>query len=398
MLDKVGEDGLCPLKVVDHDDLGPFDRACLEQPSVRELSLRWRAADHGVGLDADRDQYLDERPVGDSLAVMKAAAAEDVRRVADPLQEVGDEPRFADAGRAEKREEPAGSIGDRVVVVAPEALTLALAPHERRFRVTRKRLGAGEHLNEPERLDRLGLPFEHERLDRFDANRVAHEEPRLRADQRLSCCGCLLESSSNVDRVAGDEGLSLAADHDLAGVDPHPRLETVLGDRHTHLRRGANRPQSIVLVRDRDPENGHDRVADELLDCPTVALDDRSEILEVASHARAQCLRIGRLTERRRTDEIAEEDRHDLPRLARALRRCQRCATGATEPGAVGVLAPAARARCHAWSLWRGYERAGWSSATSMSAASVAATCGSKRPAPSSSTAAEPAATARRTA
>ena len=40
------------------------------------------AADHLAGLDADREQDLDERPVGDVLAVVEAAAAEDVGALA----------------------------------------------------------------------------------------------------------------------------------------------------------------------------------------------------------------------------------------------------------------------------------------------------------------------------
>ena len=66
-----------------------------------------RRADHGVGLDPDRDQDLDERPVRDPLAVREAAAAQDVCRVADALEEVGDEARLSDSRGAEQRDEPA---------------------------------------------------------------------------------------------------------------------------------------------------------------------------------------------------------------------------------------------------------------------------------------------------
>ena len=184
VLDEVDEDRLGPLQVVDHDDLRPLGRARLEQPPEGELRLGRRRADDGVGLDADRDQDLDERPVGDPLAVGEAAAAQDVGRVADALEEVGDEARLADAGRAEEREEPARAVGDGVLVVAPEPLTLALAADERRLEVARERRGVADHLEEPERLDRLGLPLQRERLDRLDADGVADEQPRLGADER----------------------------------------------------------------------------------------------------------------------------------------------------------------------------------------------------------------------
>ncbi len=64
----------------------------------------------------------------------QAAAAEDVGRVADALEEVGDEARLADPGRPEEREEPARAVGDGVLVVAPEPLPLALASDERASR------------------------------------------------------------------------------------------------------------------------------------------------------------------------------------------------------------------------------------------------------------------------
>ncbi len=88
-----------------------------------------------------------------------------------------------------------------------------------------------------------------ERLDGLDANGVADEEPRLGADQDLAGARRLLETRGDVDRVAGDERLALAADDDLARVDADPRLEAVLGDRRAHLRRRANRAQRVVLVR-----------------------------------------------------------------------------------------------------------------------------------------------------
>ena len=74
-------------------------------------------------------------------------------------------------------------------------------------------------------------------------------------------------------------------------------------------------------MRDGDPEDRHDRVTDELLDSPAVALDDAPQVFEVPPHACAKRLGIGRLAERRRAHEIAEEHRDHLPLLARRLRR-----------------------------------------------------------------------------
>ena len=246
-----------------------------------------------VGLDPDRDQDLDERPVGDALAVREAPPAEDVGRVADALEEVRDEARLPDPGRAEQREQPARAVGHCILVVAPQPLSLALAADERCLEVPREPVGARKHLDESVCLDGGGLPLQRERLDRLDPNRIAHEKSSRGADQRFACSGRLLEACCDVDRIARDERLALPADDDLAGVDADPSLETVLRDRGAHLRGCTHRAQGIVLVGYRDPEDGHDRVADELLDRATVALDDRAQILEVAAHARPHRLGIG---------------------------------------------------------------------------------------------------------
>ncbi len=252
---------------------------------------------------------------------------------------------------------------------------------------------SAENLEQGERADGLRFPFEDKRLDRLDSDGVADEAVRLGSDEHLSCAGSLLEPSSDVDSVAGDERLTFTADDDLAGVDPDARLEPVLGDGGAHLGRSANCAQRVVLVRDGDPEDGHHGIADELLDGAAVTLEDHAKILEVAPHPCAQRLGIRRLAERRRTDEVAEENGDDFALLAGRLGRSQRRPTRAAEARVALVLAPAVRASRHGRGV---YERTGWSSASSMLAASVAANAGSKRPAPTSRTEAAPAATAAR--
>ena len=352
MLHEVDEDRLGPLEIVDHDDLGAFSRACLEEPPERELRLRRRRADDRVGRDAERDQDLDQRPVRDALPVRKAPPTKDVGCVAHALEEVSDEARLPDAGRPEQREESTGGVRNRILVVAPETLALPVSPHERRLEPPRERVCVVQHPEEPKGLDQLGLPFQREWLNRLDLHRVAHKQPGLGPDQRLGR-GCrLLEARSHVDRIARHERLTLATDDDLTRVDPHPRLEAVRRDRDTHLRCCTHRPEGVVLVRHRDPENRHHRIADELLDGATVTLDDRAEILEIAAHPPAQSFGIGRLAQRRRTHEIAEEDGDDLALLACRCRRCQRHATERTERELTRKLFPTCWARRHARSLW----------------------------------------------
>ena len=180
-------DRLGPLQVVDHDDLRPLGRARLEQAPEGELRLLGRRADHGVGLDADRDEDLDERPVRDALAVAKAAAAKDVAASPHALEEVGDEARLADPRRAEQREEPARAVGDGVLEVAPEPLALALTADERRLEVAGERRRVGKHFEQPERLDGLGLSLRASSGSTASTRTASRTRlPRLRADEHLA--------------------------------------------------------------------------------------------------------------------------------------------------------------------------------------------------------------------
>ncbi len=282
---------------------------------------------------------------------MEAAPSEHVGRVADAFEEVGDEAGLADAGGSEQGEEPAGAVGDSVLVVAPETLAFALAPDERRLEVARKRSGIGKNLEQAEGFDRLRLPLQDKRLDGFHSNGVANENARLGADQRFAWRRSLLESRGDVDGVTGDERLGLAADDHFSRIHADACVEAVRGDRGAHLRGGSDGTKSIVLVRHGDPEDRHHRVADELLDRPTVTLDDRSQVLEVAAHARTERLRIRRFAERGRADEIAEENGDDLALLARRFGDGERGSARTAETRVVRVLPPAAGACRHARSL-----------------------------------------------
>ena len=231
VLDEIDEHRLRPLQVVDDDDLRPLGRARLEQPAEREPASPSGRRDDGLRLDAERDQDLDERPVRDPLAVREAAAAQDVCRVADAFEEVGDEARLADAGRAEEREEPARAARrrrprSRARGAGARARVRRAAPPDggRAALLARAPRGAGG-------LDRLGFPFS-------ASGSTASTRTASRTSARVSAPmndlarrRGLLEPRGDVDRVAGDERLALSADDDLAGVDADPCLEPVLRDR-----------------------------------------------------------------------------------------------------------------------------------------------------------------------
>ena len=213
---------------------------------------------------------------------------------------------------------PVDDGGKRVL----EGVSLALPPHHRRLVAAAGRLLHGHQAVGPER---LRLPFRRDRLDRLRVDRFLHEPLGLLTHEHLARRRCLLEARGHVDRVSRRQPL-LGAGDDLAGVDAHAQLEAravvalellvQLAEGAAQLVGGPDCPERVVLVHDRDAEDGHDCVADELLHGPAVALDDHLRRLEVASHDSTQALRVDPLAERGRAGHVAEEDGHDLARLA----------------------------------------------------------------------------------
>ena len=136
---------------------------------------------------------------------------------------------------------------------------------------------------------------------------------------------CCFEPLRDDDGVAGRERLPLlrvACDH-LARVDTGADLDpdavgglepvVQAGERLAELDRGANGAQRVVLVHDRDPERGHDRVADELLDRAAVPLQHLAGGLVVARPDTAKRLGIEAFPQRRRIGDVTEDERDGLP-------------------------------------------------------------------------------------
>ena len=154
--------------------------------------------------------------------------------------------------------------------------------------------------------------------------RSAHEPVRLPAEQDLARLRRLLEARGDVDRVAGGDRLlrGRVADDDLARVDPdsllephaEPLLELAVQPRQRapHLVGRPHRAKRVVLVDDRDAEDGHDRVADELLDRAAVPLQHGAHLVEVAEHHAPHRLRVHALAEAREARDVAEQHRDRL--------------------------------------------------------------------------------------
>src|SRR5262249_51242521 len=82
-----------------------------------------------------------------------------------------------------------------------------------------------------------------------------------------------------------------------------------------HADRGAHGAQRVVLGDPGEPERRHDAVPEQLHDAAAVGLDDGVQRLVVAVHQGAGGLRVEALVERRRADQIGEDDGDDLARL-----------------------------------------------------------------------------------
>ena len=77
------------------------------------------------------------------------------------------------------------------------------------------------------------------------------------------------------------------------------------------LRRRLDRPDRVVLVAEWEPEDGDDRIADDLLDAPAVRLEYRTHHAEVAVEDLAQRLGIESFAQGGRALQVRGHDGHD---------------------------------------------------------------------------------------
>ena len=175
LLDQVQERFLAPLEIVEenheralcrrlrqHLADGPGDLVS-RRGRVRLAEERADCRRRGLVLRTQVEllQDLDNRQVGDAFAVGRAAAPDHGRP--DRRTELGGQPRLADAGLADHRDELAAPIGPHEVPALPEECELRLPSDERSARPrfgssrTRKRRLDGRVSSSTERLDRLGV-------------------------------------------------------------------------------------------------------------------------------------------------------------------------------------------------------------------------------------------------
>ena len=111
----------------------------------------------------------------------------------------------------------------------------------------------------------------------------------------------------------------LAGGHPRAGDEPHaPALVELLVEHREHalaLGRRLHRTQRVVLAAGGDAEDGHDGVADDLLDDPAVRFEHDLHLVEVARQDLAQRLRVELLPEGGGALQVRGDDRGNSPDL-----------------------------------------------------------------------------------
>jgi hypothetical protein len=317
---------------------------------VGELSPRDRRVvrleDAGLRL-----HDLAQSPERDALAVGQAPAVpprDDVGAVVERAAKLGHETALADPGLAGDRHELHRRLALRAQERLEEERPLVVAADERRVR---RRLGLADpapSLDGPPGANGLRLPLRLDRLVRLVCDRALGRAQRRLVDDHGPDRRRGLQPCGRVDDVAGDDplaelGACAERDHCLARRDrrPHGDLETFLtelSDRVEDAQRRPHRALGVVLVRDRCAEDGHHRVADELLDGAAEALDVRLHALVVRAQRRADVLRVGTVGPAGEADEVDEEHRDDLSFLAGRGGRLQRLPAREAEACALRVL------------------------------------------------------------
>ena len=210
------------------------------------------------------------------------------------------------------------------------------------------------------------LALRDDRLGFLIVDRRARREIRLLAHDDSVRRRGRLQARSRVDHVAGDDAFALSCvrcerDERLARVDGDPHLQVELGrgriqlrDRVEDRQRGADGPLGIVAVSDRGAENGHDGIADVLLDRAAEGFDCSADPGEVGRLDRADVLGIEPLGSGGEPDQVDEEDRHDLSLLGqRACGLGQGRAAAIAEPRPGRVFSATFRTGLHGQSVRR---------------------------------------------
>ena len=323
-------------------------------------------------------QQRDDREVRRRPAVGHGARLDDPPRGRQlAVDELVDEARLADPGLADDADDlPVTGAG--ALHRAVEHAELGLAPDEAREPADRGGLEPGARLAGPDQLEgleRVGEALDQQGPRRLHGDVALHELQRLAGEQGAARLRELLHARGEV-RGLPDRGVvhvQIAADgayHDLARVDPDPYAHRhrqardpghVAPDRVLHPQRRVAGAKRVILVRQRRAEEGHDPVAQDLVDGALVVVDRLHQGFEDRVEDLPRFLRIPVGQELERALQIGEEH-GDLLALAperlahaqHAIRQVPRRvgvrggeagAFGRTRPGGLRALRTEARGR-----------------------------------------------------
>ena len=312
-------------------------------------------------------QHLLHGPVRDAVAVRETASPIRRRRVGLG-REFPEQPALPDSRRSEQRQKHRPARGAHLPPAFAQDGNLVLSADERRARGLPPR----SHVPRRDRLpcsDGQRLSLHLLRIERLVVDHVRGRAVRgLAHDDAVRRRGGL-QARGGVDDVTCDHGLALArprAEYDerLARIDTHADAQAEIGIRRVHGRHGcldregrSHRALGIILMRNGCAEDGHDRVADELLYGPAEALKLPSKLRVVRIEHPAHGLGIELLRLRREADQVGEEDRDDLALLAARSGGGERRSTGMAEAGLLGIRLTACPAGFHGSESRSGHER-----------------------------------------
>ena len=239
--------------------------------------------------------------------------------VARRRDELGDETRFADPWIAPDDDDPAASALYAGLRHRPEIAQLLVAPDKGAGIAPRRLARTADPVGD----EPLLLALQREPVRCLSIEGLGHLLPRRRVDDDLGRGRSAAQARCGVDGVAGERevtGPGIAASrHDQPGGDAgvHRQVPGEGGvergeigvDHAMQLERRLDGTDGVVAACNRDAEQGHDLVADELVDGPAVAFDGAAGLRLDPGHQRLDVFRIERLVQCRVAAQVAEHHR-----------------------------------------------------------------------------------------
>ena len=338
------------------------DRKVPRHRFVGDALLQLRKADVGRVALEDPAQLLDlgrEREVGAALAVRQRAPVDGAAAelLHDAVELLG-QPRLPDSRRAEDGDQVRDRLAGNALPGSAQDIEFAATPYEISGMVP---LAGRVALTDGDPgFHRVGLPLGLDRRCLLVLDRVARGLVRPSTREHAADRSGRLQARGRVDDVPGNHRLAELRprperDERLSGVDGDPNLNIELAEpAHAvaHGHRCPHGPLGVVAVSGRRPEDGHNRVADELLDYASERLELLPDEVVIRAQERPDVLRVELLGARREADEVDEDNGDDPPLVPPSRRpRVERLPAGETEFGDLGVLLAAVGAGEHVLSV-----------------------------------------------